>query len=70
MSKSPIRMMVRAFRKETARWIGHPQGFKSKREWKQWCRTMAHGWDWPVEDIHCQGDADEVAETEIYYMAN
>lgn len=70
MKKSPIKMMVRAFKKQTAHWIGHPQGFKSKREWKEWCRNMAHGWDWPVDEIQCQGDADEVAADELYYMAN
>jgi len=70
MSKSPLKMMVRAFKKETAHWVGHPQGFKSTREWKHWCRSMAHGWDWPVDEIQCQDDADEVARDEIYYLVN
>ncbi len=40
-NKSDIALLNRAFRHYTSDWLGHPDGFKNRREWKTWCRCMA-----------------------------
>jgi hypothetical protein len=40
-NKSDIALLNRAFRRYTLDWLGHPDGFSSRREWKKWCRVMA-----------------------------
>lgn len=71
--KTQISFLNRAFRTCTKHWLRHPEGFKSKREWRQWCRAHAvdlheirrmDGFD-ESEAIHDQYDADCVVAEEL-----
>lgn len=44
-TKSGIKYLNRAYRKATKGWLGHPDGFKSKRDWKRACRIYATNYD-------------------------
>lgn len=39
--KTELKRINRAFRKEVKHWIGHPNGFASKKHWRNWCRENA-----------------------------
>lgn len=41
MAKTELKRINRAFRKETRHWMGHPDGFANKKQWKGWCRENA-----------------------------
>ncbi|EPK3700943.1 hypothetical protein PQQ19_003947 [Citrobacter freundii] len=41
MAKTELNRLNRAFRKETRHWMGHPDGFANKKQWKNWCRENA-----------------------------
>ena len=73
--KSPVKMLNRAFRKATPHWLGHPNGFKSKKDHRAWCREQAL-WLYETDALnHVYGehgelyqiDVDDVVSDEISY---
>ncbi|TNV22499.1 hypothetical protein FH968_00085 [Buttiauxella sp. B2] len=73
MAKTELQLLNRAFRKAMKSWLGKPGGFKSKREWRSWCRENACALESirsiegiaPHEEIHDQYDADSVVIEEM-----
>lgn len=53
MAKSNIKMLNRSFRKAVSHWKNSPQGFKSEKAYRDWCRKMAVSYDkcWDRDEI-------------------
>lgn len=60
MAKSNIKMLNRSFRKAVSHWKNSPQGFKSEKAYRDWCRKMAVSYNqcWSPMEIAEIADAD------------
>ena len=65
--KSKMKMMVRAYDKELKIFTDLKN---NKRMRRQLSRVMAIEWVDDDYNINCQGDADEFARDDIYYLIN
>ena len=56
--KTELKRLNRAFRKETRHWLGHPHGFASNKQWRDWCRENARA----VADVRAEDESIRITE--------